>query len=65
YTLYRVGAILRADIHHAPWPLQAAEAEIAENTIGDAQGIALEGPPALLHFSRRLDVVVWPITRVD
>jgi hypothetical protein len=65
YTQDRTGAILRADIHHAPWPLQAAEAEIVENTIGDAQGIVLEGPPALLHFSRRVDVVVWPITRID
>jgi uncharacterized protein YqjF (DUF2071 family) len=64
YTQDRAGTILRADIHHAPWPLQAAEAEIVENTIGDAQGIALEGPPPLLHFSRRVDVVVWPITRV-
>jgi uncharacterized protein YqjF (DUF2071 family) len=65
YTQDRSGAILRADIHHAPWPLQTAEAEIVENTIGDAQGILLEGPPALLHFGRRVDVVVWPITRVD
>jgi uncharacterized protein YqjF (DUF2071 family) len=61
YTQTRAGALLRANIHHAPWPLQRASAEIAENTIGDAQGIALPGPPTLLHFSRRLDVVVWPI----
>jgi uncharacterized protein YqjF (DUF2071 family) len=53
------GAILRADIHHQPWPLQTAQAEIAENTVGDAQGVPLGGPPALLHFSRRLDVVNW------
>jgi hypothetical protein len=56
--------LLRAEIHHAPWSLQTATAEIAESTIGDAQGIALPGPPPLLHFSRRLDVVVWPIERV-
>jgi hypothetical protein len=31
---------------------------------GDAQGIELPGSPPLLHFSRRLDVVVWPIERV-
>jgi len=67
YCLYaqdRAGAIWRADIHHAPWPLQLARAEIAENTVGGAQGIPLDGPPALLHFSRRLDVIVWPIVRV-
>jgi uncharacterized protein YqjF (DUF2071 family) len=62
YCLYArtpAGTILRADIHHGPWPLQTAEAEIAENTMGDAQGIALAGPPPLLHFSRRLDMVNW------
>ena len=62
YCLYaqaRDGAILRAEIQHAPWPLQAARAEIAENTIGDAQGSPLAGPPPLLHFARRLDVVNW------
>jgi uncharacterized protein YqjF (DUF2071 family) len=67
YCLYAQdasGAILRAEIHHAPWSLQRASAELEENTIGDGQGIALPGPPALLHFARRLDVVVWPIERV-
>jgi uncharacterized protein YqjF (DUF2071 family) len=64
YTRHPSGALVRADIHHAPWPLQSATAEIAENTVADAQGIALSGPPALLHFSRRLDVVVWPPERV-
>lgn len=67
YCLYAQdprGVLVRADIHHTPWPLQSATAEITENTIGDAQGIALAGPPPLLHFSRRLDVVVWPIEAV-
>jgi uncharacterized protein len=53
------GQLLRAEVHHAPWPLQTATAELAENTIAAAQGIPLEGPPPLLHFARRLDVVVW------
>jgi uncharacterized protein YqjF (DUF2071 family) len=67
YCLYardRTGALLRVEIHHAPWSLQPASAELAENTLGDAQGIALPGPPALLHFSRRLDVVNWLPERV-
>jgi uncharacterized protein YqjF (DUF2071 family) len=62
YCLYaqaRDGTILRANVHHRPWPLQTAEAEIDENTVGHAQGIELRGAPALLHFSRQLDVVVW------
>lgn len=64
YTQDARGRILRADIHHTPWPLQTATAQIVENTMGDAQGLALEGPPPLLHFSRRQDVVVWPIEAV-
>jgi uncharacterized protein YqjF (DUF2071 family) len=40
-------------IHHPPWPLQPAEAEITVNTFA-------AGPPAYLHFSARQDVLVWP-----
>ena len=60
YTQARDGAILRADVHHWPWPLQHAEVEIEENAVAQPQGIDLTGPP-LLHFSRQLDVVVWPL----
>jgi len=24
-----------------------------------AGGVAVDGPPALLHFAKRIDVVVW------
>jgi uncharacterized protein YqjF (DUF2071 family) len=65
YTQTPSRQIVRAEIHHQPWPLQAAVCDIAENSVGDAQGIPLPGPPALLHFSRRLDVVVWPLDRVS
>jgi uncharacterized protein len=64
YTQKPSGQIARAEIHHPPWPLQTATAEIAENSVADAQGVPLSGPPVLLHFSRRLDVVVWPLDRV-
>jgi uncharacterized protein YqjF (DUF2071 family) len=63
YTTDRGGTILRADVHHAPWPLQQARAEIQENLMAQPQGIKIEGPPTLLHFSRRLDVVVWGARR--
>jgi hypothetical protein len=51
-------------VHHAPWPLQRAGADIEENAIAGPQGIELAGPPALLHFARGLDVVVWNVERV-
>jgi uncharacterized protein YqjF (DUF2071 family) len=62
YCLYAEapdGTMSRTEVHHAPWPLQQATAEIAINTVSAAGGLPISGPPALLHFSRRIDVVVW------
>ena len=56
--------IFRGHIHHGPWPLQRAEAEIEENSVASGQGLALSGTP-LLHFAKRIDVVVWPLERVS
>jgi hypothetical protein len=67
YCLYAVDRrerILRADIHHVPWPLQPARAEIERCTLPLAHGIALPPSPPLLHFARRLDVIVWAPARV-
>ena len=60
YTADEKGRIIRCEIHHPPWPLQLAEAEMEENTMAAAAGIAIaEQKPELLHFSRRQEVVVW------
>jgi uncharacterized protein YqjF (DUF2071 family) len=67
YCLYAYAsdsALLRTDVHHAPWPLQRAEADITTNTIAGPQGIAIAGAPAFLHFSRHIDVIAWPSARV-
>jgi len=69
YCLYaadRRGRVYRGDIHHVPWPLQPAEAEIEEDTLTSplgAPGTALERPDVapLLHFVRRLEVVAWEL----
>jgi hypothetical protein len=45
------------------WPLQDARAEIEINTMAAAANIALPYTPPLLHFARRLDVLIWPLTR--
>ena len=66
YCLYAVdaaGRIYRGEIHHAPWPLQTAEAELETNTMTQPIGIQLAGSP-LLHFARRLEVVAWPLREV-
>jgi uncharacterized protein len=66
YCLYTtVGSeVFRAEVHHKSWPLQSAVAEIETNTVTDAAGIPeLNGAP-LLHFSKKLEVLVWPLRRV-
>lgn len=68
YALYsadRRGRIYRGEIHHQPWPLQPAEAEITANSMATASGLTLPDQPPLLHFVRRLDVVAWAIQPVS
>jgi uncharacterized protein YqjF (DUF2071 family) len=65
YALDRAGSLWRNDVHHAPWPLQAAAAELRVNTMLSPHGLAVSGSPSLLHFARRIDVVVWSGERVD
>lgn len=61
YCLYTAhhGKVLRADIHHPPWPLQDAAGEIETNTMAQAAGIVLPNSKPLLHFSRSLQVLIW------
>lgn len=65
YCLYaeHEGSLFRAEIHHRPWPLQPAEAQIALNTMPPSQLQMEDGP--LLHYSARQDVVIWPLEGVD
>ena len=58
------GQLFRAEIHHQPWPLQRARAEIAKNDLLQPHGLTLTEPTPLLHFSRHLDVVVWRPTPI-
>lgn len=64
YCLYAAdahGHVFRGDIHHAPWPLQRAEASIEHNTMAAAHGITLPVQAPVLHFARELDVVAWAL----
>lgn len=65
YAALKDGALLRGDIHHRPWPLQPAEAEIVENTVPGAYGIELPDREPLLHYSHRQDTLVWAPRRVE
>ena len=59
YALDRKGRPYRLEIHHPPWPLQAARAVLTRNTMAAAAGICLPDVPALLHFAKRQDMVAW------
>jgi len=61
YTIDHQGRVRHADIHHAPWPLQPARAELPENTMTVPLGIRLADDEPLLHYAARQDVVVWPL----
>lgn len=65
YCLYTVsdGRVYCGEIHHSPWPLQDAAAETVRNSMGAAAGVTLPDIAPLLHFARRLDVLIWPIER--
>ena len=62
YCLYTVDerfTLRRLEIHHPPWQLRSAEAEIDENTMADAAGVRLPSMAPLLHFAKRQDVLAW------
>lgn len=61
YALGRGGRVLRGDIHHEPWPLRPAQAEVRANTMAAAAGVDVGDPcrPALCHFAERLEVPAW------
>ena len=60
YAMDRAGKVRRGEIHHLPWPLFEAEAEIEVNTVAAAHDLdlAAAGDP-LLHYARHLDVLAW------
>lgn len=58
YTLDDERRVLRGDIHHPPWPLQPADADVELNTMAAELAIELDDEP-LLHYAHRQDVVFW------
>jgi uncharacterized protein YqjF (DUF2071 family) len=60
FRLYarRRGSLLRADIELSPWPLQQAHAVRLEQSLVQAAGLPDPVGPPLVHFSRRVDVMV-------
>lgn len=67
YALYAADKrknLYRGEIHHMPWPLQTAAVTLETNTLAPSVGLALPDTAPLLQFSRRLDVLIWPLQPV-
>lgn len=62
YCLYAAdgGRLYRAEIHHPPWDLQRADADIARNTMSP---VPLPHADPHVLFSPRQDMVGWPLRR--
>jgi uncharacterized protein len=61
FSTNRSGDVFCGEIHHPPWLLQGAEAEIRTNTMAQPLGLTLPETP-LLHFAKRQDVVAWGLS---
>ncbi len=61
FSAHRRGRIFCSDIHHRPWPLQSAEAEIQLNTMTEPLGFKVPDTKPLLHFAGNLEVVAWSL----
>ena len=59
YAIYTAdgGRLYRAELHHPPWSLQRAHAEIGATTLAP---LSLAGEPNLLYAAAG-DVAVWPL----
>ncbi|MBC7172158.1 MAG: DUF2071 domain-containing protein [Polyangiaceae bacterium] len=62
YALYSTlpgRQVLRGEIHHRPWRLHSAVADVEHDNIARAHGIELPDIPPILHYAERQDTLVW------
>ncbi|MBP1990352.1 YqjF family protein [Paenibacillus eucommiae] len=68
YCLYasnNSGELFIGEIHHLPWGLQQAELYTDVNTMAGSHGIVLPEVEPLLTFTKRLEVLIWPIKKIQ
>ncbi|MBI1371939.1 MAG: DUF2071 domain-containing protein [Phycisphaera sp.] len=67
YCLYAQDAshrLYRADVHHAPWQLHKAEADITVNTTLDPLGLTLPTVTPHLLYAKRCEALAWTPKRI-
>jgi uncharacterized protein YqjF (DUF2071 family) len=68
YSLYAEapdGQLWRSEVHHPAWPLQQCEIDIETNDVVPDLEVDIARPPDVVHFSKRIDVVVWSPVKID
>lgn len=64
YSQNAAGRIYRAEVQHAAWQLQSAQAIIHENSMANPWGICLPWECPVLHFARETRVLAGSIVPV-
>lgn len=64
FSTNKKGNLFCGEIHHEPWPLQKARAEINSNTLATPFQINLNEVEPVLHFSKGIDTVFWNIKKL-
>ncbi|MDR3764567.1 MAG: DUF2071 domain-containing protein [Acidobacteriota bacterium] len=54
----------RIEVHHQPWPLQRAEADLRINSMAEPLGLLLPEQPQICHFSRSIRLLNWAPERI-
>ena len=62
---YRDHRLYRGQVHHAPYPLQIAEAVDLDETMLQAAGIARPKSTPLAHYASELNVNIYPLKQIS
>jgi uncharacterized protein len=67
YCLYAksaCGQLYRGEVHHVPWPLHRAEADMRAEELLKTHGLTVEARAPVLHYSPGVEVVLWPFEQL-
>lgn len=66
YCLFtqKLGALYRGEVHHYPWPLQNAKAQIFSNSMLNNFDIKIPNTEPHLLYSKGVDVILWNLEKV-
>jgi uncharacterized protein len=65
YAVSRGGRPYRLDIHHRPWLLQPASAEISRSSVISAAGFSPGPVSPVLHYAQQQPMVAWAPSFLD